>query len=198
MTYDEPRAKAAIREFLLALGEDPDREGLLGTPQRVARAWREMVSGNNGDPASELQTSEGKPGFDIAYDEIIVIGAIPFVSACEHHMLPFSGTVDVGYLPAEQDAVIVGASKLPRLVRRIARRLQVQERLTMQIAITLAEATKARGVGVRVIAEHSCMSCRGVGVRAPMATEVLRGAFREPSIRHEFWELANRAREVVR
>jgi GTP cyclohydrolase I len=195
--YDEVRAKAAVREFLIALGEDPDREGLRGTPQRVARAWREMLVGMDGNARALLKTSEGKDGFDIAYDEIIVIGGIPFTSMCEHHMLPFSGTADVGYLPAAQNSVIVGASKIPRLVRHLSRQLQVQERLTNDIARTLAEATNAQGVGVRVVAEHSCMACRGVGVRAPMATEALLGRFREHEIRAEFWELSNRAREVL-
>lgn len=192
MSFDKERAKAATHELLIAIGEDPQREGLVSTPDRVARAWQELTGGYALDPATVLNTSDGSKGFnDGTIDQMVVVAGIEFTSLCEHHMLPFVGTADVGYLPNQDKPVIVGASKLPRLVDMFARRLQVQERMTQQIADTLDKHLAPLGVGVRIRAQHLCMVCRGVSKRAPMATEVLLGRFREPAIRSEFWSLSD-------
>lgn len=190
--FDLPRAVQAAAELLASFGEDCGREGLLKTPERVAKAWREMLVGYDQDPAEVLKTSAGEVGFrEGGVDQMVVIGGIEFSSVCEHHLLPFLGVADVGYLPNPEDPIVVGASKLPRLVDVFARRLQVQERMGQQIASALDEHLQPLGVGVRVRASHLCMVCRGVSKRAPMATEVLLGRFREPQIRAEFWALAD-------
>ena len=197
MKQDKEKAEAAIHSFLEAIGEDPTREGLRKTPHRVAKAWEELVGGYNQDPQEVLRTSDGELGFrEEGVDQMIVEAGIQFTSTCEHHLLPFLGEVDVGYLPGPSQ-IVVGASKLPRLVEVFARRLQLQERMTQEIATSLEEAVKPMGVGVRVRAVHLCMACRGIRKRAPMATEVLLGKFRESEVRAEFWSLADYARKLL-
>lgn len=172
----------AIRTILLWVGEDPCRDGLKGTPERVCRALREMTSGYREDPSAILSTV-----FEQSYDEIIIVKDIPFTSLCEHHLLVFSGTVTVGYIPRK----VVGLSKIARLVDCFSRRLQIQERLTKQIAESLQEHLEAVGVAVVVSAEHSCMACRGVrksGVS--MITSSMLGVFRQDqTARMEFLSL---------
>jgi len=190
MTSDKQAAADAVRALLTAVGEDVHREGLRGTPERVAKAWSEMLEGMNLQPGDVLSTSTGDAGFSEVggYDQMIVLADIPFHSVCEHHMLPFTGVADVGYLPGTT-GLVVGVSKLARLVDLYARRLQVQERLTQQVADALAAHLHARGVGVRVRAVHHCMACRGVRKTGTMTTEVLLGAFRQHEVRAEFWHL---------
>ena len=191
--YDQDLVAASVLQFLQGVGEDPSREGLVGTPDRVSRAWRELLGGYGQDPKEILRTSDGKDGFaEIGgYDEMIVVSGIEFYSTCEHHLLPFTGKIDLGYIPGDSGKV-VGLSKLPRLVEVFARRLQVQERLTRQIAEAMNESLSPMGVGVRVSSEHACMTCRGVRKQSRMVTEALLGNFREHPVRAEFWELANR------
>lgn len=165
---DLSRIAAAVREILLAVGENPDREGLQGTPMRVARMYAELFSGLRADPASHLTTV-----FTEQYDELVVLRDIPFNSLCEHHLMPFEGVAHVAYLP---DGKIAGISKLARVVDAFASRPQVQERLTNQIADLLEERLNAKGVAVILKATHTCMTCRGV--RKPgslMVTSALRG-----------------------
>lgn len=192
MTTNKDAAADAVRALLRAVGEDTEREGLNGTPERVAKAWVEMLSGMHLKPSDVLKTSTGGDGFaDIGgFDQMVVLADIPFHSVCEHHMLPFSGFADVGYVPGEA-GLVVGVSKLARLVDLYARRLQVQERMTQQVAEALQLHLEARGVGVRIRAVHHCMSCRGVRKAGTMATEVLLGAFRDHAVRAEFWQLCN-------
>lgn len=167
------RAAAAVRELLLAIGEDPDRDGLRETPERVARAYAEMCGGMFADPADVLT-----PVFDEDHDELVIVKDIALYSLCEHHLTPWYGVAHVGYLP-NPDGQITGLSKLARLVDLYARRLQVQERLTTQVADALEQRLSPRGVIVVVEAEHLCMSMRGV--RKPGArtvTSAVRGALR--------------------
>jgi GTP cyclohydrolase I len=195
--FDLERAARAGAELLAAFGEDHAREGLSKTPERMAKAWREMLVGYDQDPSEVLKTSAGDVGFrEGGVDQMVVIAGIEYASTCEHHLLPFLGTADVGYLPDPEDPIVVGASKLPRLVEVFARRLQVQERMGQQIANALNEHLRPLGVGVRMKATHLCMVCRGVEKRAPMATEVLMGRFRDPEVRAEFWQLATYAARV--
>jgi GTP cyclohydrolase IA len=171
--FDSERVEAAIRELLFAIGEDPDREGLVNTPARVARAYRESFEGLQQDPSEVLTTI-----FDEGHDEMVLVRDISFASFCEHHLLPFMGTASVGYIPNDSGE-ITGLSKLGRLVEVFARRPQVQERLTTQIADALEKNLNPRGVIVVVQAEHLCMSIRGV--RKPGAltvTSAVRGQFR--------------------
>lgn len=190
MSYDIEAATKAVRALLVAMGEDPDREGLQGTPKRSAKAWRELTEGYAQDPGEVLKTSEGKDGFSApSYDQMIVVAGIPFWSTCEHHLIPFGGTVDVAYLPGEAGKV-VGLSKIPRLVEVFARRLQIQEQMTSQIAESLKEHLEPIGVGVRIKARHLCAACRGVRKDVNMVTSRLTGKFREPEVRAEFWQLA--------
>lgn len=183
--YDGQRVAAAIRELLVAIGEDPDRPGLAETPVRMARAYAEMFTGLHGDPRDVVTTV-----FDEGHDEVVLVKDIPLYSLCEHHLLPFVGQAHVGYLPNEAGE-ITGLSKLPRLVDLYARRPQVQERLTTQIADALEDRLKPRGVIVVLEAEHLCMTMRGV--RKPGArtlTSAVRGAFRDsPSTRAEAMSL---------
>jgi GTP cyclohydrolase I len=171
---DRARIEAAVREILRAVGEDPDRDGLLNTPGRVARMYEEVLAGirENGD--EHLQVT-----FDAGHDEMVMVRDIPFQSLCEHHMVPFIGKAHVAYIPGA-DGRITGLSKLARLVDAYAKRLQVQERLTAQIADELSDSLRPKGVLVVVEAEHLCMSMRGV--RKPGSTTVtsaVRGLFRE-------------------
>lgn len=167
------RAQQAVRELLVALGEQPEREGLLKTPERVARAMAFLTSGRERSARQILNSAI----FDEDYDGVVLVRDIEFYSLCEHHLLPFQGHVHVAYVP---DGRIVGLSKLPRLVEAFARRLQVQERLTMQIADALHEVLSPRGVAVLVEARHFCMMMRGVEKQhACTATSAFRGIYRD-------------------
>ena len=165
---DQPRIASAVREILLAIGEDPNREGLKDTPDRVARMYAEMFAGMRLDPSDHLRAS-----FSETYDEMVVLRDVPFYSMCEHHLLPFEGKVHIAYLP---DGKVVGLSKLARVVDAFAQRPQVQERLTTQIADILMEKVQAKGVAVVMEAVHSCMTCRGVKKPGSvMVTSAVRG-----------------------
>ncbi|RSM82130.1 GTP cyclohydrolase I FolE [Kibdelosporangium aridum] len=171
--FDQARAEKAVRELLLACGEDPDRGGLADTPARVARAYREMFAGLYMDPDAVLAKT-----FDESHEELVLVTDIPMYSMCEHHLLPFHGVAHVGYIPNEHGKV-TGLSKLARLVDAFARRPQVQERLTSQVADSLMRTLDPRGVIVVVEAEHLCMSVRGI--RKPGArttTSAVRGQFK--------------------
>lgn len=170
---DRSRIEAAVREILEAVGEDPKRDGLLATPARVARMYEEIFSGLREDPSDYLQTT-----FEAGHDEMVMVRDIPMYSCCEHHLLPWLGQAHVAYIPNEEGRV-TGLSKLARLVEGYARRPQVQERLTGQIADAMAARLEPRGVMVVIEAEHLCMSMRGV--RKPGAstvTSAVRGQFR--------------------
>lgn len=184
VAYDAPRAEAAIRELLLAVGEDPDREGLRETPARVARAYREIFAGLHQEPGDVLTTM-----FDIGHEEMVLVKDIEVYSTCEHHLVPFHGVAHVGYIP-NVDGRITGLSKLARLVEVFARRPQVQERLTSQIADALVEHLQPRGAIVVVECEHLCMSMRGV--RKPgsrTVTSAVRGQMRDGATRAEAMSL---------
>lgn len=180
---DQPRIERAIREILVAMGEDPDREGLRGTPGRVARMYAELYGGLHRDPRRHLHKF-----FTETCDEVVLVRDISFNSMCEHHMLPFMGRAHVAYLPGER---VIGLSKLARVVEEVARRPQVQERMTEQIANLLVEELQAKGVAVVIEAEHTCMTIRGV--RKPGAvcvTSAMKGCFRnKPSTRAELMTL---------
>ncbi len=180
---DVPRIERAVREILFAIGEDPDREGLLQTPNRVARAYAELTSGMRDDPRVHLQTI-----FTEEYDEIVLLRNIEFNSMCEHHLLPFTGMANVAYIPAGK---VVGLSKLARLVDGFARRPQIQERLTTQIADALMEELNPLGAAVVIEATHTCMTIRGAKKPgAMMVTSALRGVFKDnASSRHEILTL---------
>ncbi|MGW1763872.1 GTP cyclohydrolase I FolE [Streptomyces sp. NPDC002073] len=182
--FDEKRAEAAVRELLIAVGEDPDREGLQETPARVARAYREIFGGLWQKPEEVLTTT-----FDLGHDEMVLVKDIEVMSSCEHHLVPFHGVAHVGYIPST-DGKITGLSKLARLVDVFARRPQVQERLTTQIADSLMEILEPRGVIVVIECEHMCMTMRGV--RKPGAktiTSAVRGQLRDPATRNEAMSL---------
>lgn len=184
MTVDRPRAEAAVREFLLAIGENPERDGLLDTPARVARAAEELFAGLDADPATLLGTT-----FDIQHQELVLVKDIEVVSVCEHHLLPFTGVAHVAYIPGKEGKV-TGLSKLARLVDVFARRPQVQERLTTQIADALVKHLGAQGVMVVVECEHQCMTMRGV--RKPgskTVTSAVRGVMHAPATRAETMSL---------
>jgi len=170
VAVDHARIQAAVREILLAVGEDPDREGLRETPERVARLYAELFSGLHKDPRQLLEKT-----FTEKYDEMVTVNDIGFDSLCEHHLLPFMGKAHVAYIP---NGKIVGLSKLARVVEMLSRRPQVQERMTEQIADLLMTELDARGVGVILEATHTCMTIRGV--RKPnsvMTTSAMRGSF---------------------
>lgn len=165
---DLKRIAAAVREILAAIGEDPDREGLKETPNRVARMYAELTAGLRCDPGEHLRTF-----FNEKYDEMVVLRDVPFHSLCEHHLLPFEGKAHIAYLP---DGKVAGLSKLARVVDAFAHRPQVQERLTVQIADLLLEKLNAKGVAVVIEAVHSCMTCRGVKKPGSvMVTSAVRG-----------------------
>jgi GTP cyclohydrolase IA len=181
---DFSRAEAAVRELLIAVGEDPDREGLLDTPGRVARAYAETFAGLRMDPADVLSVT-----FNVAHDELIIVRDIEVYSTCEHHLVPFHGVAHVGYIPAK-DGRVTGLSKIARLVDLFARRPQVQERLTTQVADALVHHLQVQGVIVVVECEHLCMSMRGV--RKPGSrtiTSAVRGQLRNPATRAEAMSL---------
>ena len=182
--FDEARAAAAIRELLIAVGEDPDRDGLRDTPGRVARSYREMFAGLRQTPEEVLSTT-----FDLGHDEMVLVKDIELYSSCEHHLVPFHGVAHVGYIPS-MDGRITGLSKLARLVDVYAKRPQVQERLTTQVADALVRILEPRGVIVVVECEHLCMSMRGI--RKPGAktvTSAVRGMLRSPATRAEAMSL---------
>jgi GTP cyclohydrolase IA len=179
-SLDVERAEAAVRELLVALGEDPDRDGLLETPKRVARSYLELLSGYREDPGAHLDRQ-----FTIDHEEMVIVKDIPFSSMCEHHLLPFLGAAHVAYLPGASGNVC-GLSKIARLVDGYARRLQVQERLTGQIADALMERLAAGGALVVLEAEHLCMTIRGtMKPGSTTTTSAVRGLLNEPASRAE-------------
>ncbi|WP_101525538.1 GTP cyclohydrolase I FolE [Nocardioides houyundeii] len=178
--FDHARAEAAVRELLAAIGEDVDREGLRETPARVARAYAELTQGLRQTPEDVLTTT-----FDIGHDEMVLVRDIELWSMCEHHLVPFTGVAHVGYIPAESGK-ITGLSKLARLVDVFAKRPQVQERLTTQVADAMVELLEARGVIVVIEAEHLCMTMRGVRkAGARTITSAVRGIMHNAATRSE-------------
>ena len=182
----QTEAEAAVRTLIRWAGDDPAREGLVDTPARVARSYRELFAGYEVDPRDYLERTFEEVG---GYDELVVLKDIRFVSFCEHHMLPVVGKAHVGYLPTDR---VVGISKLARVVRGYARRLQIQEKMTAEIARAVHEVLRPEGVGVVIEAEHSCMTMRGVDVPgASLITSHLIGVVRDdPRTREEFMRLA--------
>ncbi len=171
------------REILARLGEDPDRDGLVSTPSRVEKSMAFLTKGYNEDPAKILHGAL----FEVAYDEMVIVKDIEMFSLCEHHMLPFFGKVHVAYIP---NGKVIGLSKIPRLVEVFARRLQVQERLTSQIADAVQEAINPQGVGVVIEARHLCMMMRGIEKQnSSTVTSAMLGCFRQKETRHEFLSL---------
>jgi GTP cyclohydrolase I len=182
--FDQKRAENAVRELLIAVGEDPDRDGLRDTPGRVARMYEEVFSGLRKEPEDVLTTT-----FDLGHDELVMVRDIEVWSHCEHHLVPFFGKAHVGYIPA-RDGRITGLSKLARLVDVFAHRPQVQERLTTQVADAMVDVLKPRGVVVVFECEHLCMAMRGV--RKPgsvTTTSAVRGQLRDPATRAEAMSL---------
>lgn len=183
MAVELERVAAAVREILLGVGEDPDREGLQDTPMRVARAYAEMFAGLNQDPAEILATT-----FELGHDEMVLVRDIEVWSTCEHHLLPFTGVAHVGYIPAT--GRITGLSKLARLVDAYARRPQVQERLTSEVADALVTHLSPQGVIVVIECEHLCMTMRGVHKPgAKTVTSAVRGVMAHPATRAEAMSL---------
>ena len=181
-------AEAAVRTLIQWAGDDPDREGLVGTPARVAKSYGELFAGYDSNPRDYLERTFEEVG---GYDELVVLRDIPVVSFCEHHMLPVLGRAHVGYLPTDR---VVGISKLARVVHGFGRRLQIQEKLTAEIAHAIHDILKPKGVGVVIEAEHSCMTLRGVNtVGSHMITSHLTGAIRDDArTRQEFLRLTRR------
>jgi GTP cyclohydrolase IA len=188
MQVDTERIERAVKEILLAVGEDPDREGLKETPRRVGQMYAELLGGIGADPNEHLKV------FTEKYDEIVLLRDIPFYSVCEHHLMPFIGKAHVAYLP---NGKVIGVSKLARIFDTYARRLQVQERLSGQVADFLMSNLKPLGVAVVVEASHSCMTIRGAKKSgAVMVTSALRGSFRsDPKTRSEVLSLINSNRQ---
>ena len=182
---DEAKIKKAVQDIIEAIGEDPSREGMKDTPQRVAEMYAELFQGLHKDPKEDLEV-----GFELGHREMVVIKDITFYYMCEHHLLPFFGVAHVGYIPNDEGR-IVGISKLARVVETIARRPQVQERMTTDIADTIYYGLKASGVGVVIQAEHMCMIMRGIKKPGSnVITSALRGAFRSKAAsRAEFFSL---------
>jgi len=181
----EREAEAAVRTLIEWAGDDPDREGLRDTPGRVVRAYRELFSGYESDPRAYLERTFEEVG---GYDELVLLRDIRVVSFCEHHMLPFLGRAHVAYLPNDR---VVGISKLARVVHGFARRLQIQEKLTAEIAHAIDDILRPKGVGVVIVSEHSCMTMRGVNTPGSrLTTSHLLGAVRDdPRTRMEFFDL---------
>lgn len=182
---NEAEIKSAVTSIIRAIGEDPKREGLVGTPGRVAEMYTELFMGLDMDPREELTV-----GFEEGHREMVILRDIPFYSMCEHHLLPFYGVVHIGYIPNDTGRV-VGASKLARVVEIFAKRLQIQERMTTQIADAIVNGLKPDGVGVIVQAEHLCMIMRGIKKPgSAIVTSALRGTFRSRAeTRAEFFSL---------
>ena len=183
---DNERIEKAVKEILLAVGEDVGRDGLKGTPERVARMYSELLAGMYEDPKKHLRSV-----FVEKYDEVVLLRDIPFYSICEHHLMPFIGSAHVAYLPS---GMVLGVSKLARIVDCFARRLQVQERLTNQIADFIMNGLKPRGVAVVLEASHSCMTIRGIKKPGSvMVTSSLRGIFKkDPKSRSEVMSLMHK------
>ncbi len=183
--FDEAKIKSAVTSIIKAIGEDPNREGLVGTPERVAEMYAELFEGLGQDPREEL-----KVGFELGHREMVVLRDIPFYSMCEHHLLPFYGVVHVGYIPNEEGR-IVGISKLARVVEIISKRPQLQERMTTEIADAIMVATKPEGVAVVIQAEHLCMIMRGIKKPGSnVITSAIRGIFsRKAASRAEFFSI---------
>jgi GTP cyclohydrolase I len=186
---DQPHIETAVREILFHIGEQPEREGLVKTPERVARMYDELTAGYRTDPIKLINGAV----FDVDYDEMVIVKDIEFYSMCEHHMLPFFGRAHVAYIP---DGKVIGLSKIPRIVEMFARRLQVQERMTKQIAEFLQEVLHPKGVAVVVEGAHMCSMMRGVKkANASMTTSTMLGSFREDSkTRAEFMNHIGRRR----
>jgi GTP cyclohydrolase IA len=184
-TIDQEKIKKAVRQMLEAIGEDPDRDGLRDTPRRVAAMYEEIFHGLNQDPKKDL-----KVGFELGHREMVVLKDIPFYSMCEHHLLPFIGIAHVGYIPAKNGR-IVGISKIARVVETIARRPQVQERMTTDIVDTIFKTLNATGAGVVLQAEHMCMIMRGIKKPGSnVITSALRGTFKTDGVtRAEFFSI---------
>jgi GTP cyclohydrolase I len=182
----QSEAEAAVRTLIEWAGDDPDREGLLDTPGRVARSYRELFAGYETDPRAYMERTFEEVG---GYDELVVLRDIPVISFCEHHMLPVKGRAHVGYLPTHR---VVGISKLARVVHGFARRLQIQEKLTAEIAGAIQDVLQPKGVGVVIEAEHSCMTLRGVNTPgSSLTTSHLIGVIRDDArTRQEFLRLA--------
>ena len=179
-SFDQQKIENAIREIIIAIGEDPDRDGLQDTPARVARAYKEMFSGLYKRPEEVLATT-----FDLNHNELVIVKNIDIFSVCEHHLLPFVGKASVGYIP-NNNGQITGLSKLARLIDVYAKRPQVQERLTSQVADALMRILKPQGVIVVIECEHFCMSMRGVSKPgSKTTTSVVRGNLQDPALRHE-------------
>ena len=180
---DQTKIKKAVLSIIEAIGEDPEREGLAGTPSRIAEMYSELFAGLHLDPRGELTV-----GFEEGHREMVILRDIPFYSMCEHHLLPFYGVVHIGYIP---NGPVVGASKLARVVEILSRRPQIQERLTTQIAETILEAINPDGVAVVIQAEHMCMTIRGVKKPGSnVITSATRGLFRSrAATRAEFMSL---------
>jgi len=182
--FDQRRAEAAVRELLIAVGEDPDREGLLGTPTRVARAYQELLAGMRQSADDVLTTT-----FDLGHDELILVRDIELWSLCEHHLVPFTGVAHIAYIPNDNGR-ITGLSKLARLIDVFAKRPQVQERLTTQVADSLMRILEARGALVVIEAEHLCMTMRGVKKPGSKTiTSAVRGSLRNAATRAEAMSL---------
>jgi GTP cyclohydrolase I len=182
---DEAKIKKAVKDIIESIGADPASEGMKETPQRVAEMYTEIFQGINKDPRSDLEI-----GFELGHREMVVVRDIPFYSMCEHHLLPFFGVVHVGYVP-NKEGRIVGISKVARVVETIARRPQVQERMTTDIADTIYDALRATGAGVVIQAEHMCMIMRGIKKPGSnVITSALRGTFKSMATsRAEFFSL---------
>jgi len=183
--FDEAKIRSAINDIIKAIGDDPEREGLTGTPERVAEMYAELFSGLYQDPKEEL-----KVGFELGHREMVVLRDIPFYSMCEHHLLPFYGVAHIGYIPNEEGR-IVGISKLARVVEIISKRPQLQERMTTEIADTIMEAVRPDGVAVVIQAEHLCMIMRGIKKPGSnLITSAIRGIFsRRAASRAEFFAI---------
>jgi len=183
--FDEAKIKTAVASIIEAIGENPNREGLVGTPERVAEMYAELFGGVGQDPREEL-----KAGFELGHREMVVLRDIPFYSMCEHHLLPFYGVAHVGYIPNEEGR-IVGISKLARVVEIISKRPQLQERMTTEIADAIMDAVKPEGVAVVIQAEHLCMIMRGIKKPGSnVITSAIRGIFsRKAASRAEFFSI---------
>ena len=190
---DTDTITSAVKDILVAIGEDPSRDGLLKTPERVAKSYGELLEGYRMDPKSLINEAV----FDVVYDQMVIVRDIEFYSMCEHHMLPFMGRAHVAYIPSDK---VVGLSKIPRIVDLFSRRLQVQERMTTQIAEYLDVVLKPHGVGVVVEGLHMCMMVRGVKKHdARMTTSAMLGNFRsDMSTRMEFLDNISRGAESLR
>jgi len=183
--FNETKIKTAVASIIEAIGEDPNREGLVGTPERVAEMYAELFGGLGQDPGEELRV-----GFELGHREMVILRDIPFYSMCEHHLLPFYGVAHVGYIPSDEGR-IVGISKLARVVEIIAKRPQIQEKMTTEIADVIMDAIKPDGVAVVIQAEHLCMIMRGIKKPGSnVITSALRGIFkRKAASRAEFFSL---------